>query len=216
MHDYKLIIFDWDGTLMDSIGRIVSSMQVTAKIVGFDIPSHEQIKNTIGISLTQGLDILFPERSQSQEKAFIAEYQEQYRTKNHVPTQLFADAKNILAQLEQDNKLLAVATGKGRQGLNRVLTETSTQAYFHTTYSANDARSKPDPQMLYSILDELKVSADHAVMIGDTVHDMEMAKRAGIDRIGVSYGVHNEAQLQAYQPKAVVNSLAELQQLLSK
>ncbi len=216
MHNYKLIIFDWDGTLMNSVPRVVAAMQLSAKNMGFSVPSESAIKNTIGISLVAGVERLFPQTKPAEKQAFIEEYKSQFRTIEHINAELFPNAKALVQQLRATDKRLAVATAKGREGLERVLTDTDMGSFFHTTYSANDALSKPHPQMLHFILDELKIEAHQAVMIGDTVHDMEMAQRAGIDRIGVTYGVHSEAELQAFSPKAVVHSLIELQKLLIK
>ena len=131
-----------------------------------------------------------------------------------IKTYLFANATNLLAQLKQHNKLLAVATGKGREGLNRVLNVSATSAFFNTTRCAGEMPSKPDPTMLNSILDELNIAPHQAVMIGDTSHDLKMAQNAGIDSIGVTFGVHDRDVLSLYKPKAIVDSLVELKQYL--
>jgi phosphoglycolate phosphatase len=144
----------------------------------------------------------------------LEQYKYQYVTADITPTPLFDNAETLLTALKVENKLLAVATGKGRVGLQRVFTETNTEHYFHASRCAGEAHSKPDPQMVLSLLAELNVLPEHAVMIGDTSHDMGMAQAAGIDRIGVTLGVHDRDVLMRYQPKAIVDSLAELHQLL--
>jgi len=216
MNHYKLVIFDWDGTLMDSVDRIVSSMQAAAKVASLKIPSNEQAKQIIGLSMPNVVEVLFPERTQAQEKILIEQYRRQYKELNRVPTPMFNNAVELLNKLRQKNKLLAVATGKGRGGLERVMHETQTAHFFHASRCASDAVSKPDPQMLFSLLEELEISANEAVMIGDTSHDLKMAQLASIDSIGVTHGVHDEAILSLYKPKAVVSSLIQLESLLIK
>lgn len=214
MNNYKLIIFDWDGTLMDSIGRIVSSMQVAAMHCSLEVPSDQQVKEIIGLSLPVALETLFPKNSDAQHQAMLIQYKHQYVEGDTTPTPLFNNAFALLTALKSQGKLLAVATGKGREGLERVLNITKTGHFFHASRCAGEVLSKPEPEMLLSLLEELSVAPKHAVMIGDTSHDMQMAKSAGVDCIGITLGVHNRNILNKYQPKAVVDSLSELQQLL--
>ena len=214
MKQYDLIIFDWDGTLMDSIARIVSSMQAAAVSLSMNAPDDDQVKNVIGLSLPKIMEILFPLASKQQADALIAQYKLQYQEKDTTPTPLFNNALPLLTQLHNSDKLLAIATGKGRKGLERVLKLSNTQHFFHTSRCSDEAKSKPDPQMLQSILDELSMPVERAIMIGDSSHDLDMARRAGMASIGVTYGVHKKAILAQYQPKAIVDSLTELQSLL--
>lgn len=214
MHEYKLVIFDWDGTLMDSVGRIVSSMQAAAIFCQLQVPTAIEVKEIIGLSLPIALERLFPSGSPEQLSAMLEQYKHQYVEGDNTPTPLFDNALNLLNALKVENKLLAVATGKGRQGLQRVFSVTNTEHFFHASRCAGEAVSKPDPQMVLSLLDELDVLPEHAVMIGDTSHDMAMAQAAGVDRIGITLGVHDRRVLNRYQPRAIVDSLAELQQLL--
>jgi len=214
MSEYKLIIFDWDGTLMDSIARIVSAMRAAAHHCQLPIPAENSVKNIIGLSLPKAFDILFPGASQADVTALLAQYKFQYVEGDDTPSPLFDHALVLLKALTDNNKLLAVATGKGRNGLQRVFCESQTEHFFHASRCADEARSKPDPQMLLSLLAELNVLPKHAVMIGDTSYDMQMAQAAGIDRIGITLGVHDRAILNQYQPRAIVDSLFELQQLL--
>ena len=214
MAKYKLVIFDWDGTLMDSIARIVSSMQAAAHHCQLTIPSVQSVKDIIGLSLPKALDILFPAASPSQMSALVGQYQFQYVEGDNTPAPLFEDALFLLEALTENNKLLAVATGKGRQGLQRVLSATQTEHFFHASRCADETLSKPDPEMLFSLLTELNIEPEEAVMIGDASHDMKMAQAAGIDRIGITLGVHDRDILNGYQPIAIVDSLIELQQLL--
>jgi len=214
MQHYKLVIFDWDGTLMDSVDRIVSSMQSAAKAVGLAIPSNDAAKQIIGLSIPEALKELFAGITDEQIETMRLQYKYEYLEGDTTPTPLFDDAINLLTQLKQERKLLAVATGKGREGLNRVLQVSETNGFFHTTRCAGEMPSKPDPEMLISILAELNIASHEALMIGDTSHDLKMAQNAGVDSIGVTFGVHNKEVLEQYAPKAIVGSLSELHQLL--
>lgn len=214
MQDYKLVIFDWDGTLMDSVDRIVSSMQSAAETVGLVIPPDNDVKQIIGLSLTTALYTLFTSITAEQVEEMLVQYKYEYLEGDSTPTPLFANATNLLTQLKHHNKLLAVATGKGREGLNRVLKVSETSVYFNTTRCAGEVPSKPDPTMLHSILEELNIAPHEAIMVGDTSHDLKMAQNAGVDSVGVTFGVHDREVLSQYKPKVVVDSLAELHLLL--
>jgi phosphoglycolate phosphatase len=216
MHHYKLIIFDWDGTVMDSVGRIVSSMRSAAKDVSLPIPSDEHVKSIIGLSLPEATKILFPTSDDNQAELLRLSYKHHYIEIDDTPTPLFTYAEQLFADLLAQDKYLAVATGKGRDGLERIFKETNTKHYFHASRCAKECQSKPHPDMLEQILSELNIHPNDAVMVGDTIHDMSMAKNANVDRIGVSYGVHDHQALNKFQPKAIVNSLNELANLLIK
>lgn len=216
MHNYKLIIFDWDGTLMDSVGRIVSSMQASAKVIDIEVPTFDQAKQIIGLSLPKAIQVLFPNCSVEQEALLVEQYKHQYVEVDTTPTPMFNHAVNLLSELKSDNKLLAVATGKARAGLQRVWQASDTEHFFHASRCADESLSKPDPDMINSLLAELDIKNHEAVMIGDTSYDMEMAQRAGVDRIGVTFGVHDHQVLSQHQPRAIVDSLVELQRLLVK
>jgi len=214
MKNYKLIIFDWDGTLMNSVDRIVSSMQSAAETVGLVIPTNNEVKDIIGLSLPVVFDRLFTDITAEQIEAMSVQYKYQYLDVDTTPSPLFKNAMDLLVTLKQNNKLLAVATGKGRAGLERVLNLSKTAEFFHTTRCADEMPSKPDPTMLFSILAELNIPSHEAIMIGDTCYDLKMAKNAGVDSIGVTFGVHDKPTLEKYSPKVIVDSLSELQALL--
>lgn len=214
MNNYKLIIFDWDGTLMDSIARIVSSMKSAALNCQLVVPTTKQVKDIIGLSLPTALKCLFPSATKEQLANMVEQYKYQYIDEDKTPAPLFDNALTLLKALSAESKLLAVATGKARQGLQNVFSTTQIGHFFHASRCADEALSKPNPQMILSLLDELNVKPEHAVMIGDSKLDMAMAQASGIDRIGVTMGVHDQVALSHYKPKAIVNSLSELQQLL--
>jgi len=200
---------------MDSVDRIVYSMQASAIALSFEPPSYNQAKQIIGLSLPKAIQTLFPSADDEQVQILMAQYKHQYVEVNTTPTPLFNNALDLLTQLKQENKLLAVATGKARAGLKRVWQVSDTEHFFIASRCADECASKPDPDMINSLLNELNIKKHEAVMIGDTSFDLEMAQRAGVDSIGVTYGVHDSKVLSKFQPKAIVDSLVELQQLLT-
>ena len=214
MRQYKLIIFDWDGTLIDSIGRIVSSMQSAARDSGLAIPSEPETKAIIGLSLPEAVEALYPGRTTEQEVRLIAQYRKYYIDLDPTPTPMFAYARELLSGLRADNRMLAVATGKGRSGLERVWQDTQTKDYFHSSRCGDEHVSKPAPDMLNSLLDEMAVTPQESIMIGDSSLDLAMANNAGIDSIGVSHGVHDAQTLARHSPKAIVDSLEDLYRLI--
>ena len=207
----KLVIFDWDGTLMDSVGQIVDSLLAAAAQYEIDLTAGAAA-NIIGLGLPEAMAVLFP-----QHPHLHSEIQAAYAA-HYVPrsqqTCLFEGVEALLQQLQQQGVLLAVATGKSRAGLDRVLADSGIADYFSVTRCASETRSKPHPQMLQEILEVTGITAADAVMIGDTSYDLEMAQRIAMPRIGVSYGVHSAERLQQYQPLAVVRDVAELTVLL--
>ena len=210
MKAYKLVRFDWDGTVMDSVPKIVNCMHQSALACGVTPPSDEAIKNIIGLSLECAVATLFPEQ-QGLPTKLIAGYKHQYKHLDVTPTPLFANVEHTLAALQSQGTLLAVATGKSRAGLERLLDETKLRKYFVATRTSDDALSKPAPDMLLQLLAELNISHQDALMIGDTKIDMAMAKAANIDRLGVTMGVHNALQLSEYAPIATVDCYLQLQ-----
>jgi phosphoglycolate phosphatase len=211
---YKLVIFDWDGTLMDSADKIVACMKVAASNAQLPIPTDRQIRDIIGLSMPNALKVLFGSL-QDDDIAFLAgHYKKEYLRLDAQPCQLFPGALELLQQLNQQKRFLAVATGKLRSGLQRVWENTQSGHYFHTSRCADEAQSKPSPDMLAQILAELGLPAAQAVMIGDTSYDMAMAEALHMDRIAMTHGAHQAHQLLAHKPIALVNSLPELIHLL--
>ncbi|MBG9994589.1 HAD-IA family hydrolase [Pseudoalteromonas sp. NZS127_1] len=209
---YKLVIFDWDGTVMDSVTKIVNCIRSSTESLNLVPPSDEAIKNIIGMSLEKAIDVLFPDNV-AQHQALISGYKYQYSV-DTTPTPVFANVVSVLGALKEQGTVLAVATGKGRGGLERLLDQSQLRHFFSATRTSDDAQSKPSPDMLYQLLEELGISAQDAVMIGDTQIDMTMAKAAGMDRIGVTMGVHNAQQLNELSPIATVDNYLQLQQVL--
>ncbi|MGL5374478.1 MAG: HAD-IA family hydrolase [Aeromonas veronii] len=224
MQDIRLAIFDWDGTLMDSVGRIVACVQGAARDCELAVPAPAQIRQIIGLSLDVAMPRLFPLSSGSgsgsgrafderQIAALIDRYRHHY-LHDATPSPLFSGAGELLHDWWSRGLQLAVATGKSRRGLDRVLDETGLRPLFVTSRGADEARSKPDPLMLEQILDELGLSPRQAVMIGDSVHDMAMAEAIAMPRIAVTWGVDSRDALSRHGPVAVVDSMAALRGLL--
>jgi phosphoglycolate phosphatase len=199
---YELVIFDWDGTLMDTVGKIVSCMQQVAQELSLPIPSEEQIRDVIGLSLPKIMPILFAQHQNHQQ---IIDCYRRHHFASEQLTPLFEGVEPLIRNLYAAGYQLAVATGKGREGLDKILASTGLGQYFHATRCADDAESKPHPEMLLSLLNHFDVAADRAIMIGDSIHDLAMATNAGMASIGVSYGAHNQSKLQALNPRAIVD-----------
>ena len=206
---YQLLIFDWDGTLIDSAARIVSSFQSGARELGHRVPSDEAVRNIIGLGLAEAIMEVMPELLPEEIDPMAKAYSRHYLEVDQTPTQLFHAVSDGLEQLRSQGFRLAVATGKSRVGLNRVLTETGLASMFELTRCADETRSKPHPMMLEQILAEAAVEAQAALMIGDTVYDMDMAANAGVDGLAVTYGVHEEARLKQSKPTHSVDSFVE-------
>ena len=207
-----LIIFDWDGTLMDSIGLIVESMHIAGEAHGFRT-TDQAVKDIIGLSLMHGIEILYPQASEAQKLAIQQSYAEYYIPNSH-RTPFFTPIENMLLTLKQQDKQLAVATGKKRKGLDRVLEASASHHYFTITRCADESGSKPDPQMLRDILDYTKQSISQAVFIGDSIYDIQMANRLGMTSIAVNYGTASSSELAAEQPTYQVDTPQELVALL--
>ena len=210
--DKTLIIFDWDGTLMDSIGLIVESMHIAGEAHGFRT-TDQAVKDIIGLSLMYGIEILYPQASNTQKLAIQQSYAEYYIPNSH-RTPFFTPIENMLLTLKQQDKQLAVATGKKRKGLDRVLEASASHHYFTITRCADESGSKPDPQMLSDILDYTKQSISQAVFIGDSIYDIQMANRLGMTSIAVNYGTASSSELAAEQPTYQVDTPQELVALL--
>lgn len=207
---YKAIVFDWDGTLMDSISKIVETMQSSAIHFGFPVPDYDQAKDVIGISLLPALKQLFDIQDEKAALELFYTYKKHFKDHAQTISPLFSGAIELLEKLKQRGYILAVATGKGRQGLEHNWHHSNTKHFFSTSRTADDAQSKPSPDMLQQILSELNLSAHQVLMVGDTTYDMAMAEAINMDRIGVSFGVHSAHTLQKHKPLAVINALDEL------
>lgn len=210
MPDYDLLIFDWDGTLADSIGRIVDAMRHAA--VGLGLPPREpaQVKGIIGLGLPEAILSLYPRLSERQVIAFRERYAERYIALEATPSPLFPGAREGLEAFRRAGYRLAVATGKARRGLDRVLKAHGLETFFDITRAADETRSKPHPLMLEEILAHCGVSAPRALMIGDSTFDLQMARNAGMPCVAVGYGAIELSALMVYEPVVAVDCFTQL------
>jgi len=210
MTDYDLIIFDWDGTLVDSIDWIVECIQSITELQNLEKPSKQACKDIIGLSLSEAMLTLFPGLSDDAKVDMVAAYRKIYLQKKISSKDLFTEALPTLNKLKQMDKTLAIATGKGQAGLDRSLDGTGLRTYFDYLRCAENMQSKPSPHMLFDILEESGVEPDRAIMIGDSSLDLQMANNAGVSSIGVTTGAHSHEVLSKHAPIACINNLMEL------
>ena len=208
----ELIIFDWDGTLFDSVGQIVASLQFAAQ--QFNQPlTYDDAKSIIGLGLPEVAQRLFPQVPELHAEILQC-YAEHYVANSKSDVWLDGVAE-MLNGLREAGLLLAVATGKSRKGLDRVLAQTNSHDLFEITRAASETKSKPDPLMLAEILAFTGVKAEQAIMVGDTSYDLEMAQNIAMPRVGVAYGVHTKNVLQQFNPLTIADDVASLDQFLN-
>lgn len=199
MKRYELIVFDWDGTLMDSAAMIVDSVQAAARDLGLVPPSDERARHIIGLGLDAALRYALPDLPEDHYGELVERYRHHYLSRDDQLT-LFAGADALVRSLSESGFRLGVATGKSRRGLDRALEHTGLGGFFHATRCADECHSKPHPQMLEELMDEFAVAPAQTLMIGDTTHDLLMARNAGVDALGVSYGAHPVEALREAAP----------------
>lgn len=214
--DYKLLIFDWDGTLCDSIGRIVESMHAASTRSGYALCDDLAVKGIIGLGLPEAIRTLYPEIGDDELIAFRQHYADYYMALDAQPSPLFEGVAQAMEAFRADGYHLAVATGKARRGLDRVLKAHGWEDYFDATRAADETASKPHPLMLEQILAQCGVSPRQALMVGDASFDLMMARNAGMDSVAVSYGAQSAQALQAYEPRLTIDRFSELQAWLSR
>jgi phosphoglycolate phosphatase len=196
---------------MDSPAKIVDCLRVAITDAGLAPRTDMQLRHIIGLGLHEAIEHLYPEGlSEAELQIVVDSYRQQFLYANRTPSQLFEGVETMLQTLRDHGYYLAVATGKSRAGLDRVLEETGLNDYFHLSRCADETRSKPDPQMLLEILTDLDMAADRALMIGDTEFDIEMARRAGMHAVAVGRGAHGAGQLRAAKPLVLLEDVTDL------
>ena len=206
--DIRLIVFDWDGTLMDSEGQIVACLRAAMRDLGLAPLADDTLRNVIGLGLREAIDALVPGQDESFHTAFAGHSRNHWFASEN--SRLFDDARDVLELCKQQGFLLGVATGKSRRGLDRVLVETGLDLCFDATRCADEAPSKPHPQMLVDIMQVLDVLPGQTIMVGDTEYDMEMATNAGTGKVAVTTGVHTPERLAQHAPMVTLQKLAEM------
>jgi phosphoglycolate phosphatase len=206
---YDLIVFDWDGTLFDSTLLIVRCIQDACRDIGIQVPSDEDAAYVIGLGLHDALRHAAPGLPAERYPELGARYRHHYFARQHELV-LFPGTLDMLQALRARQHLLAVATGKGRRGLDEALAHSQLKGLFDATRTADETRSKPDPLMLHELMREFGVAPERTLMIGDTTHDLQLAANAGTDRVAVSYGAHDSAAFAAHGPLFVAPSTQAL------
>lgn len=210
---FDLVVFDWDGTLMDSEAKIVRSFELACADVGVPFPGRAIARSVIGLGLREAIEKLLPDQPGTVHDGIGDRYRVRFLD-DETEMLFFPGVLEGLRRLEKHGYLLAVATGKSRRGLGRLLDEWSLHAQFVATRCADEAFSKPHPKMLEDILDATGVHARRALMIGDTTYDLEMAKNAGVASLGVTYGVHERDTLMQYDPLDCLETFDAVRSLL--
>jgi len=214
MQRFELLVFDWDGTLMDSEARIVACLQGAIGDLGLPRKEVADLRNIIGLGLAEAIERLFPGSDAATRQALVERYRHHFLVADPTPSALFEGAREVLHDLAEQGYLLAVATGKGRRGLDKVLEETGLGPLFHATRCADETFSKPHPQMLLELMDHLGAAPQATLMIGDTEYDMEMARNARTHALAVSYGVHHPERLLKHGPLGCLHRIGELPEWL--
>jgi phosphoglycolate phosphatase len=206
---FDLLIFDWDGTLMDSAGVIVDSIQRACEDIGLAAPSERASRQIIGLGLVQALQTLLPDLPADDYPRLVERYRHHYLGRDEqIP--LFAGVEQGIRDLHQSGFQLAVATGKSRIGLARALESSGLGSWFAATRCADQTHSKPHPAMVLELIDELGADPARTLVIGDTSHDLLMAANAGVASLGVTYGAHEADDLHPHAPVALMGSFAEV------
>jgi phosphoglycolate phosphatase len=212
---FDLLVFDWDGTLVDSATHIVESIQAAARDLGLDFPTEERARYIIGLGLVDALTYLFPELAREHYAHLAERYRHHYLAGDY-KLALFAGASQGIRAMHAAGFTLAVATGKSRQGLDRALERSGLALYFQASRCGDEGLPKPHPDMLEYLMSALGVHPRRTLMVGDTTHDLEMARSAGVPALAVGYGAHSRASLEAYQPLGCVMSFTELTQWVTQ
>ena len=213
MPRYRLLVFDWDGTLIDSAAAIVESLQSACVDIGLERPEDARARHIIGLGLRDALQYLVPELDERDYGRLVERYRVHFLVKDP-ETRLFAGIEAGLTALRESGHLLAIATGKSRRGLERALDQTGLRMHFTASRCADEGYSKPHPGMLQAVMEEVCAGAEETLMIGDTTHDLQMAANAGCAAVGVSYGAHDPGEFGALKPLYIAHSVGQLRDWL--
>jgi phosphoglycolate phosphatase len=211
--NYRLLVFDWDGTIIDSASTIVDCICAAARDTGIEVPPRERAAHTIGLGLHDALRFAVPDLRPERYPDFVEHYRRHFRARED-SMQLFAGMRELLCELRK-TRLLAVATGKSRRGLDRALEAGDLKGTFMASRCADETNPKPHPAMLLELMAQLKASREETLMIGDTSHDLEMARAAGVDALAVTYGAHTEVGLRACESLGCMENVQALEKWLN-
>ena len=208
------MIFDWDGTLMDSTAVIAASLRSACGDVGIAVPSERDARFVIGLGIADTFKHVAPGLDEAGQRRLSERYRHHFLAREH-EAPLYEGVREMLCDLHGRGRRLAVATGKARRGLDRALDATGLARWFEATRCADEGFAKPHPDMLLMLMDITGVGPRRALMVGDTTHDLELAANAGVDALAVSYGAHDEELLATRPAKARLSSVAELHRWLA-
>ena len=194
---FELIIFDWDGTLSDSVGLITDLMIQSFLLHNVSPPSRMEVADILGIKLSEAFKILLKEKDQNVSELIFNSYIELYNQSSN-KVKLFDGVELGIKELHRYGYKIAIATGGGRNYLDSCLAQTSIKDFINVTKTSDDCFSKPHPQMCNEILNELIIEPEKSIVIGDSIHDLQMAKNAGISSLAVTYGAHKQDSLSLY------------------
>jgi phosphoglycolate phosphatase len=211
---YRLVVFDWDGTIIDSPAAIVKCIQEAAREMGLRVPEDERASHVIGLGLAESLMHAVPDLTADRYPEFVASYRRHFLAREDAMP-VFSGMKELLLELK-GKAPLAIATGKSRRGLERALQATGLRPFFRASRCADETHPKPHPAMLLELMAEFEAESEETLMIGDTSHDLEMARAAGVDAVAVTYGAHPETGLRACGPLGCVSSVEELKAWLMR
>ena len=206
---FDLIVFDWDGTLMDSTATISDSIRAAARDLGLAVPDPQRASWVIGLGLHDSLRHAVPDLEQGRVRAFVERYRAHFLAAE-MRLKPFPGIETLLEFLLRSGQTMAVATGKSRSGLDRALHQEGWRRFFVATRTADEGHPKPHPWMLRELMDELGVEPARTLMIGDTTHDLEMAAAAGVRAVAVGYGAHAREELSQAKPEALCDDVAAL------
>ena len=207
--NFDLVVFDWDGTLFDSTALIARCIQAACADLGIPVPSDERASYVIGMGLIQALEYAAPDLPRDRYPALGERYRHHYFARQHEIV-FFDGTLPMLQALKTRGHLLAVATGKSRRGLDDALNASALHGLFDATRTADETASKPDPRMLVELMDEFQVVPERTLMIGDTTHELQLARNAGTASVGVSFGAHDAATFDGYGTRHVAQTTADL------
>jgi len=210
---FDLIVWDWDGTIADSTGMITNAILKAAEQVGLPALTPQMASSIIGLGLRESIEALYGDIPAAQAQALAKQYNANYYA-GESDILLFSRAAETIAELNRSGFKLAVATGKGRRGLNFALEHTGLGPHFHATRTVDECFSKPHPQMLEELMDDLMVMPERTLMIGDTSYDLHMAQNAGVSAVGVTYGAQSSSEWQHLNPIRQFDDFASLGQWL--
>lgn len=211
---FDLVVFDWDGTVMDSTGLISECIQFAAGDMGLAIPSVTEAKSIIGLGIHDAVERLFPALAPDDRLEFARRYRQHFVPRDH-EAPLYPGIRELLATLDAPGRFLAVATGKPRAGLERAFAHTGLKTAFQFSRCADEGLPKPHPDMLHKLMDFTATPPARTLMIGDTIHDLELAQNAGVAAVAVTYGAHATALLATRPSLVAVDTVTELQAWLT-